>query len=108
MSQLGLACHNNFSVGRCPLELAQGLSGVALAWHDAGGSAPFGVTMSCDPLRKGVLILSTEAQAKFSFLPKVPLLKHVFLYLFKLVLLKPPSEQTYLASVGRRSSSSLS
>ena len=47
MSQLGLACHNNFSAGRCPLELAQGLSRVALAWHDAGGSAPFGVTYTC-------------------------------------------------------------
>ena len=46
MSQLGLACHNNFSAGRCPLELAQGLSRVALAWHDAGGSAPFGVTLT--------------------------------------------------------------
>ena len=46
MSQLGLACHNNFSAGRCPLELAQGLSRVALAWHDAGGSAPSGVTLT--------------------------------------------------------------
>ena len=47
MSQLGLACHNNFSMGRCFLELAPGLSRVALAWHTAGGSAPFGVTLLC-------------------------------------------------------------
>ena len=34
----------NFSLGRCCLELAQTLSCVALAWHKAGGSTPFGVT----------------------------------------------------------------
>ena len=44
MSQLGLACHIYFSVGRCLLELAQGPSRVALAWHKAGGSTPLGVT----------------------------------------------------------------
>ena len=44
MSQLGLACHIYFSPGRCPLELAQGPSRVALAWHNAGSSTPFGVT----------------------------------------------------------------
>jgi hypothetical protein len=36
----------NFSLGRCFLELAQKLSGVALAWHFARRSAPFGVTMA--------------------------------------------------------------
>ena len=45
MSQLGLACHIYFSVGRCLLELAQGPSRVALAWHEAGGSTPLGVTI---------------------------------------------------------------
>ena len=35
----------NFSSGRCCLELAQTLSCVALAWHKAGGSTPFGVTI---------------------------------------------------------------
>ena len=33
-----------FLWGDVPLELAQGLSRVALAWHAAGRSAPFGVT----------------------------------------------------------------
>ena len=40
----GLICHIYFSLGRCPLELAQGPSRVALALHLARGSAPFGVT----------------------------------------------------------------
>ena len=35
-----------FVVGRCPRELAQGPSRVALAWHKAGRSTPFGVTLS--------------------------------------------------------------
>ena len=34
-----------FSLGRSSLELAQGPSRVALAWHDAGSSTPFGVTI---------------------------------------------------------------
>ncbi len=34
----------NFSAGRRFLELAQGPSSVALAWHTARSSAPFGVT----------------------------------------------------------------
>ena len=38
---------HQFFLGRCPLELAQGLSSVALALHEAGGSTPFGVTMNC-------------------------------------------------------------
>jgi len=46
VSNWRLACHINFSLGRCPLELAQGPSRVALAWHKAGGSTPFGVTSS--------------------------------------------------------------
>ena len=38
----------NVSVGsRCP-ELAQAHSSVALAWHEARGSTPFGVTVSQD------------------------------------------------------------
>ena len=44
VSNWRLACHINFYMGRCPLELAQGLSRVALAWHKAGGCTPFGVT----------------------------------------------------------------
>ena len=35
----------NFSMGRCRLEFTQALSSVALAWHKARGSAPFGVTI---------------------------------------------------------------
>ena len=46
VSNWRLACHINFSLGRCPLELAQGPSRVALAWHKAGSSTPFGVTMT--------------------------------------------------------------
>lgn len=46
VSNWRLACHINFSLGRCPLELAQGPSRVALAWHIAGSSTPFGVTRS--------------------------------------------------------------
>ena len=34
----------NFSSGRLSPELAQTVSRVALAWHNAGGSTPFGVT----------------------------------------------------------------
>ena len=44
VSNWRLACHINFYLGRCPLELAQGPSRVALAWHKAGGCTPFGVT----------------------------------------------------------------
>ena len=64
MSQLGLACHNNFYQGSCPLELAQGLSRVALAWHNAGGSTPFGVT-EADVRHSGRIRAS---QASFVFL----------------------------------------
>ena len=35
-----------FCLGRCLFELAQEPSRVALAWHTAGRSAPFGVTLS--------------------------------------------------------------
>ena len=35
---------HQFFLGKCPLELAQGPSRVALAWHKARGSTPFGVT----------------------------------------------------------------
>ena len=35
----------NFSMGRCRLEFTQALSSVALAWHKARGSTPFGVTI---------------------------------------------------------------
>ena len=44
VSNWRLACHMNFSLGRCLLELAQKPSRVALAWHEAGSSTPFGVT----------------------------------------------------------------
>ena len=44
VSNWRLACHINFSLGRSSLELAQGPSRVALAWHTAGSSTPFGVT----------------------------------------------------------------
>jgi hypothetical protein len=43
-------------MGRCSLELAQGPSRVALAWHNAGGCTPFGVTIisyRCDSLVVG-------------------------------------------------------
>ena len=38
----------NVSVGRCCPELAQAHSSVALAWHDARDSTPFGVTYNED------------------------------------------------------------
>ena len=57
VSNWRLACHMNFSLGRCCLELAQTLSCVALAWHEAGGSTPFGVTF--------VLIACSEASFLF-------------------------------------------
>ena len=44
VSNWRLACHINFYMGKFPLELAQGFSRVALAWHKAGGCTPFGVT----------------------------------------------------------------
>ena len=47
VSNWRLACHIYFSLGKCALELAQGPSRVALAWHIAGGSSPFGVTVGC-------------------------------------------------------------
>ncbi|MEC7231266.1 MAG: hypothetical protein VXV91_08745, partial [Verrucomicrobiota bacterium] len=43
-------------VGRCLLELAQGLSRVALAWHKAGGSTPFGVTEQSWPALQRVAL----------------------------------------------------
>ena len=45
VSNWRLACHINFSLGRCPLELAQRPSSVALALHLAGSSTPLGVTI---------------------------------------------------------------
>ena len=44
VSNWRLACHMNVSLGSCCPELAQALSSVALAWHKARGSTPFGVT----------------------------------------------------------------
>ena len=44
VSNWRLACHMYFSLGRYPLELAQGTSCVALASHIARSSTPFGVT----------------------------------------------------------------
>ena len=44
VSNWRLACHINFCLGRCSLELARGPSRVALAWHFARRSTPFGVT----------------------------------------------------------------
>ena len=38
-----------FSVGRCPLELAQGPSRVAPTLHLVGRSTPFGVTAKGEP-----------------------------------------------------------
>ena len=40
---------HQFFLGKCPLELAQGPSRVALAWHKARGSTPFGVTVKVKP-----------------------------------------------------------
>ena len=39
----------NVSVGSCCPELAQAHSSVALAWHNARGSTPFGVTNAMNP-----------------------------------------------------------
>ncbi len=44
MSPTGDLLVTQFFLGKCPLELAQGPSCVALAWHKARGSTPFGVT----------------------------------------------------------------
>ena len=45
MSPTGDLLVTQFFLGKCPLELAQGPSCVALAWHKARGSTPFGVTV---------------------------------------------------------------
>ncbi len=44
VSNWRLACHINFCLGRCSLELAQRPLRVALAWHLARRSTPLGVT----------------------------------------------------------------
>jgi len=44
VSNWKLACHINFFWGGVLLSLLKGPSSVALAWHKAGSSAPFGVT----------------------------------------------------------------
>ena len=44
MSPTGDLLVTFFGMGRCLFELAQEHSRVALAWHTAGRSAPFGVT----------------------------------------------------------------
>ena len=44
VSNWGLACHNYFSGGRVCYELALALLSVALAWHFARCSTPFGWT----------------------------------------------------------------
>ena len=46
VSNWRLACHINFCLGRCSLELAQRPLCVALAWHFARRSTPFGVTFN--------------------------------------------------------------
>ena len=68
-------------MGRCPLELAQGPSSVALAWHKAGGCTPFGVTSSLsDP---GVA--DTEAAAHVGFgVWRYPVPFFLFLFVFGL------------------------
>ena len=48
VSNWRFACHMNVSAGSCCPELAQAHSSVALAWHDARGSTPFGVTYSAN------------------------------------------------------------
>ena len=45
VSNWRLACHMYFWLGKCALELARRPSHVALAWHTAGSSIPFWVTM---------------------------------------------------------------
>ena len=64
VSNWRLACHIYFSLGRWSLELAQSPSRVALAWHLAGRSTPFGVTKvhyrgleSCNDAADGLLML---------------------------------------------------
>jgi len=44
VSNWKLACHINFFWGGVLLSLLKGPSSVALAWHKAGSSTPFGVT----------------------------------------------------------------
>ena len=44
VSNCRLACHSNFSLGLCHLELAQRPARVAPALHIVGSGAPFGVT----------------------------------------------------------------
>jgi len=50
VSNWRLACHINFCLGRCSLELAQRPLCVALAWHLARRSTPFGVTIWKKPV----------------------------------------------------------
>ena len=49
MSPTGALLVTLISVGRCPLELAQGPSRVAPTLHLAGRSTPFGVTAKRKP-----------------------------------------------------------
>ena len=61
VSNWRLACHMNVSAGSCCPELAQAHSSVALAWHAARGSTPFGVTcrQSCARAHDGTLSRSS-------------------------------------------------
>ena len=57
VSNWRLACHINFYVGRCLLELAQEPLRVALAWHLARRSTPFGVTLFQTQLKQRIPVI---------------------------------------------------
>ena len=59
---------HQFFLGQCPLELAQGPASVALAWHKARGSTPFGVTVHVVASMLGMLVLALVFFFCFGFL----------------------------------------
>ena len=120
VSNWRLACHMNVSLGSCCPELAQALSSVALAWHRARGSTPFGVT-HCGLGSRSVHALKSRVRRRglhFSLLFVRRVAANFCAHTREYTRPKVSTAlkgcdtaivwQTYLASAGRRSSSLLS
>ena len=91
VSNWRLACHINFYMGRCFLELAQKPSSVALAWHFARSSTPFGVTnrslafLSLTVLSQLLALIkySIRFLSRWSLILEMP--KHLFTQVWQLI-----------------------
>ena len=96
VSNWKLACHINFFWGGVHLSLLKWPSSVALAWHKAGSGTPFGVT-KCKVIVHEWCFIGFCCHTLYLVVNRICCTSCNWRL-----------RQTYLASVGRRSSSSLS